>query len=180
MAVIMRHAATSRRTRVSSGTLRRIFWAVMFAGHLPALLEALVWADASFSRALLLVGSQTFFALKLLDVPWLRIRGGWRPGVALLVGIVLLHARVIQSSLHHSLDSPVSWQMVVLGTGITTATWARQRQRIDGNPARCVQRLARQRLERLRTALLEQNLPLRFLMLARSCRIDRAPPVVCA
>ncbi len=174
-----RPAATRQRIRISPGTLRRLFWGVMFVGHLPALLEALVWADASLTRALLLTCSQSFFALKFLDVPWLRIRGGWRPGMALLVGIVLLHARVIQSSLHHSLDSPVSWQMVVLGTGITTVTFARQRQRIDGNPARCVQRLARQRLERLRIALLEQNLPHRFLMLARACRIDRAPPTLC-
>ncbi len=175
---MIRHAATYCRSRISPAALRRLFWAVMFAGHLPALFEALLRADASLSRALLLTCSQTLFALKLLDVPWLRIRGGWRAGVGLLVGIVLLHGRVIQSSLHHSLDSPVSWQMVVLGTGITTLTWARQRQSVGHNPAMATRRAARQHFERLRWHLLGQHLPHRFLMLARSCRIDRAPPAL--
>lgn len=95
--------AASRTMPAPKGQrLWRAFWAVMLAGHLPAVLSRLqqiVSAQGPEPEAagvLLLVASCIFFALKLADVSWLRLKTDYRSkGIGLIV-IALLHANVVQ------------------------------------------------------------------------------------
>jgi len=86
----------------------RLFWLSMFVLHGMALLS--LWpalaAENGFAEQLgtlaRLMGlsvSASFFALKIVDVPWLHLRPGWRSVVAAIVVIALLHVAVVDRAL---------------------------------------------------------------------------------
>ena len=87
---------------------RRLFWLSMFLLHaaaLPALWSA-SGGEAEFtvrlsllSRLVGLTVSAGFFALKIIDVSWLRLKPGWRSGVAAVVIIALLHVGVVDRAI---------------------------------------------------------------------------------
>ncbi len=74
----------------------RAFWLVMLGGHAKATLAAwvaLLWGSASDPvRVVGLSLAIAFFALKVLDVAWLRFRTDRRSLVALSLIVALLHA----------------------------------------------------------------------------------------
>jgi hypothetical protein len=91
----------------------RLFWLAMLAGHLPATSAALA-GDASALRAAILLLSQSFFVLKLLDVPWLRLPADRRRLIAVIAVIALLHARVVESSLPRDVNTYAAWHVVAV------------------------------------------------------------------
>ncbi len=74
----------------------RAFWAAMIVSHLPSLAEIVLhpsqWLDP---RILFLVFSQAFFVLKLVDVPWLRLRADRNTWIAVTLAFTLLHADLV-------------------------------------------------------------------------------------
>jgi hypothetical protein len=71
----------------------------------------------SLLRALALAASATFFFLKVVDVRWLRLRPGWRPIVASLVVIGLLHFNVLERVTRTDLSSGPAPLGIVLFAG---------------------------------------------------------------
>lgn len=157
----------------------RLFWMAMFASHAPALCLALVDDALSTARLVLLGAAEAFFLLKIIDVRWLRIPPRSHARNAVIVGFVLLHAQAIERNVAHDLNSPVSWQLVVLGGGIAAAGMSR-RSVGDSGRARTqdVSSGRRTRIARVRLADSAANcrLPRRFLSLERASLVDRAPP----
>jgi len=105
---------------------KRLFWAALLVMHLSALgseweaLGAISGSDAwgtSVLRTLALVASATFFALKIVDVPWLRLQPGWRSVVASLVVIGLLHLNVLERVTRTELSSGPAPLGIVLFAG---------------------------------------------------------------
>ncbi|MEP0847392.1 MAG: hypothetical protein HRF50_11325 [Phycisphaerae bacterium] len=151
----------------------------MFASHAPALCLALVDDALSVARLLLLGGAEAFFLLKVVDVRWLRIPPRSHARNAVIVGFVLLHAQAIERNLAHDLNSPVSWQLVVLGGGLTFAGLSR-RSAVNSNGGDSKDdssgRTAHIARARLADAGSNHRLPQRFLSLERASLVDRAPP----
>lgn len=96
----------------------------LFAQGLPSDLSALAL------RGFILLASALFFALKLVDVSWLRLKPGWRSSIASLVIVGLLHVGVIQRATEHALwDTPAEFVAVlsvaaVLGASRVSRRWS--------------------------------------------------------
>ena len=88
----------------SRSTIKRAFWLFMLVFHVGAIRSAwsafegisgdAEWLSSGF-RFLALLGSAVFFALKIADVTWLRLKPGWRSAVSSLVIVALLHVNVV-------------------------------------------------------------------------------------
>jgi len=158
--------------------LSRFFWLAMFAGHLPAAWGALL-GNGSALRAGILLLSQTFFILKLIDVAWLRLPGDRRRLVAAVAVIALLHARVVESTLPEEVKAYTAWQIVAVVGGLSTlALFAHRRAAGRTEPIAPAGEALRQRV-RLLWRFFDADIPPRFLLLLRSCPLDRAPPAAC-
>ncbi len=161
-------------------TWRRVFWLVMMAGHAPALVMAwrgVLAGDGSLLRLIVLAASEVVFLLKLLDVAWLRIGRGWRGNLAVIMGIVLLHAGVLRQLVVHGIDNPNAWCVLFVGSGSTALGYfavRRPRPVVRSRPPRRVCPSIRELLARSATALL----PPRYLLLVRACSVNRAPPAL--
>lgn len=92
----------------------RMFWSAVLAGHLlaiPSLIEHFGSAErigdygAPVLRAIILAASAAFFVAKIRDVPWLRLRPGWRSTVSAALVIAFLHAGIVQHAQPASDDS---------------------------------------------------------------------------
>lgn len=112
-------SSTTRTTRLAD-TAWMIFWAVMIASHVPGMAAAVAALfQAPSSDALLRVAglgvSQAFFVLKLLDVPFLRVRASRRSVLVLTVAFTLLHADVLARQWHNAglpAELPIAVQTV--------------------------------------------------------------------
>lgn len=160
----------------------RSVWAVLWAAHIPAFVAALLSIAGDVTavgRVALLAGSLALFLAKALDVPMLRFRWNWRSLCGAAAMVVLLHANVIERSLPSDLDTPIAWQLVVIAApavavGAAIRIWLRNRRPARRSVAATVRALCRNGW-----LLAEQSLlPPRFLPLARSCLVDRAPPSI--
>jgi hypothetical protein len=88
----------------SLSTIKRAFWFFLLVFHIGAIRSAWSaldgpsgdpqWLSNGF-RFLALIGSAVFFALKIADVSWLRLKPGWRSAVSSLVIVALLHVNVV-------------------------------------------------------------------------------------
>ncbi len=169
-----------RFPNATRGLALRAFWVAMFASHAPALWSSLNADSLHVGRILLMLVSQTFFLFKALDLAWLRLPPCPRLRRAVIAGFVLLHAQAIERNIAHDPDSPLAWNVVVLGGSLSAvglaATPLLRRSSSSRPPRRgwvtldsaCIRRALMARLERL---------PLRFLCLARGLIPDRAPPL---
>lgn len=172
------YAAASIRTVIKPALLLRLFWLVMFAGHLPATLAPLRGEPFEAARLLILLAAEAFFLLKVLDVRWLRVARCPRTRRALAAGFVLLHAQVIERTIAHGPDSPAAWNLVVLGGGLTAAALLPRREP-STEPIAATAEHRRSHDDRLRllAASFQPFLPSRFLLMARTCLVNRAPPL---
>ena len=85
--------------------LKRAFWVFILVLHVGAIrstwfvLDGMSdnaeWLSSGF-RFLALIGSAVFFALKIADVSWLRLRPGWRSFISSLMIVALLHVNAVQ------------------------------------------------------------------------------------
>ncbi len=107
--------STSTHSRLSHSLAWRALWVVLLAGHVKATISAVSATD--LLGTLILLFSQSFFVLKLLDVPWLRVKLNARSALAITAGVVLLHARVLDSTQPHTPDSLTTGQAIVLASG---------------------------------------------------------------
>jgi hypothetical protein len=87
----------------SSGVRRRLFWFGLLVAHwgaIPSLAGGSIARGAIDAewlfRAAGLLASLGFFVLKILDVPWLRVRPGWRAAISAAVVVLLLHVGVVE------------------------------------------------------------------------------------
>lgn len=110
------YSSTSSLSRDGSPFLtvsKRFFWLVMLLFHVGAIRSA--WSALTGSsgtpdwalggmRLSILVASAAFFALKMVDVAALRLKSGWRPLVASIVVVALLHVNVLDRAVES--DSP--------------------------------------------------------------------------
>ncbi|MBN2448076.1 MAG: hypothetical protein JXO22_15205 [Phycisphaerae bacterium] len=168
---------------ISKRRIATAFWATMFCLHAPALIGVLSAGDGSSSRlarCLILLPTQLFFLLKLLDVPWLRLPGGRRTLTAFCVIVLLLHARVMTNAALRLDDLTAIGQPVAAllagGLGATLFTSAARASVVARDNTRRdrlrLSRAWRETRDRIAAALL----PPRFELLAHRCAIDRAPP----
>lgn len=130
----------SHRTAALLVEGRRLFWLVMLLLHLPAIRSAWgVLADGAVAdwamgglRLTVLLASAAFFALKIADVAYLRLNSGWRPLIASVVIIGLLHVNVLRRTVES--DSPYSTApiaaLAVVGTIVESATLRRSLLRV--------------------------------------------------
>ena len=103
--------------------LKRAFWLFMLVFHVWAIRSAWFaldglpgdaeWLSSGF-RFLVLIGSAVFFALKIADVSWLRLKPGWRSAISSLVIVALLHVSVVDRAVEGELSySPVHLGVVL-------------------------------------------------------------------
>lgn len=178
---------------VSGGTRRAcglVFWCavlVLHAAAIPALigsvgsgadLEATIWMIV---RLVGLLISAIFFVLKIVDVPWLRLKPGWRSAATAVIICGLLHVGVVERAMEgESPLSPAAHPGVVL---FVAAAW-----RIDAvchGLRRLLPTLASARLTRrrrresdpCRTRSWESALRPALLFFVPSFAGPRAPPV---
>lgn len=110
------HPSTPSTARDGSPFLtasKRLFWLVMLLFHVGAIRSAWTalvdssvtpdWALGGMRLAILLA-SAAFFALKMADISALRLTSGWRPLVASIVVVALLHGNVLDRAVES--DSP--------------------------------------------------------------------------
>jgi hypothetical protein len=119
----------------------RSFWAAMILSHVPSLASVALtpgqWLDP---RILFLVFSQAFFVLKLLDVPWLRLRADRNAWIAVTLAFTLLHADLVVRNVRGRSESDmiaVQWIALMTATVvvIAQATRARATTRAIRRPA---------------------------------------------
>ena len=80
--------------------LGRIVWVLMALSHAPALVSSLgsLTSDVDFGRlggCIALSLAMAFFALKILDVRWLRFRMNRRAWVATVLAVALVHIGLV-------------------------------------------------------------------------------------
>lgn len=153
----------------------RLLWATMALAHAAPTIDA--WfIEPSLSSAVLLALTQAFFILKLIDVPWLRVRMDRRAlwGVALVV--VLLHARAVESSLPHPVNTIQPWHVALVGGLLAPGLIRALRRRLDRTTDSAWR--AHQHSQRAAVVawLTDALLPPRYLALQRGIQVDRAPP----
>ena len=155
----------------------------MLVGHASAWLGALgAYAGASGEphplRALLLTLTQLFFALKVLDVRWLRLPADRRGRLAFAVGFALLHAGVVSRDGHGGVSLATA-QQAALFAGVLAggASFGRHlRRALGAMRLRAERRHLRFTIARLLRTFADAWVPPRFLLLARACSVNRAPP----
>jgi hypothetical protein len=113
----------------------RAFWAVMLALHLVPIFSGLgITGSAADTdkvaglRLAMLLASAAFFALKMADVRWLRLKPGWRSAVASAAIIGLLHMGAVDRALGTDFSaSPQHLTAVLLTGGLLTpdSAWRR-------------------------------------------------------
>lgn len=103
---------------------QRLFWLGLIAVHGPAvwaiatrLISASSIAEAPIESAIALTATLSFFALKLLDVPLLRVRGRRSQSLALLLTFAIAHHEAIP--LHD--DTLIDGAAIVITLGGATA-----------------------------------------------------------
>lgn len=104
----------------------RALWAAMLLGHVPAFAAALAGLFsgdvASAGPRVLLVGlSLAFFALKLVDVAWLRIAPSARALGVFGVCVLLLHADVLRRAHLVPVEEPAGAVVLVMTAGVLAA-----------------------------------------------------------
>jgi len=73
-------------------------------------------------RLVMLLASAGFFALKVIDVSWLRVKPGWQSTVVSLLVIALLHVGVLERSTGvNVVDVLPASQLVMLAGGAAAA-----------------------------------------------------------
>lgn len=171
-------ATENAKAMSRTNLLQRAFWITMCVGHVPAL-RALTGEDAQWTRGAAVLLTQTFFLLKIFDVPWLRIPNDRRTRMALIAGFVLLHARVFECTLAHTIDTPTAWYTLTLGTGLASIAvlFVRRRRLLDQTAWRAARHCARNWVEHFIAAARDAFLPPRFLLHHRSFSLNRPPPV---
>jgi hypothetical protein len=99
----------SKRTRV----IRRLFWSCLLVLHLaaiPAAWAALAAGNDGWMTPAVRFGGLTLatalFALKLIDVCWLRTLPGWKSRVSCFIIVSLLHVNVVQRAREGQLAGP--------------------------------------------------------------------------
>lgn len=161
----------------------RIFWMGMLGMHLiPILtLSGLVGGEAGgpdrILRLALLLASAAFFALKIVDVRWLRVKPGWRSTVMSLLVVALLHVGVLERSAGVDLHSPIpASQMIMLAGGVAAAEMLRRIIRlVQSIPAATQLYQPQPYVTRFRIAIFDLLRPPPWWVDLRS-RIPRAPP----
>lgn len=142
----------------------------MLVGHGPAVLrvtgEWLVEGHAEAGlRALALAAFSVLFALKVIDVAWLRLPGDRRSVVTLGVAVLLMHAGVIGRNLPEgAAETLVAVKEVAVSVGLiaVAALVLKRVRRLDSDALRD----RALRLHRL------------FLMLVQGQRTERLPPAI--
>lgn len=126
----------------------RAFWAAMILSHVPSLagvaLTPTQWLDP---RILFLVFSQAFFILKLIDVPWLRLRADRHAWIAVALAFTLLHADLVVRNVRGRSESDtitVQWIAVVTAAAVVIA---------PARKARVTRRVVRRPVNPIRTWL---------------------------
>jgi hypothetical protein len=106
--------------------LKRAFWVFILVLHVGAIRSTWFVLDgmsdnaewlSSWFRFLALIGSAVFFALKIADVSWLRLRPGWRSFISSLVIIALLHVNVLDRATKGELSYSPTHLGIVLCVG---------------------------------------------------------------
>lgn len=99
---------TSTDNAPGASLARRLFWFALLLMHgaaVPSLLQILRQGGEFATvlpvgaRVAAMTFSAAFFALKVLDVRWLRLCPGWRSVVAAIVVVALLHVGVIDRAI---------------------------------------------------------------------------------
>lgn len=183
MAVAQMTGTVLRCRGVDSRIVWRALWAIMFAGHAPAWIAAIVGGalvdhDSSLFRALVLTLTQLFFVLKLLDPPWLRFRASRRTCIGLVAAVVLLHGGVLQQTASDPFTSADAWRAVLVAGGLSVLAFClarrlRSLERVRHGTIRC--RLHAAAIRARDGTLRAWSLP-RYLLLTRVCSMDRTPP----
>lgn len=99
--------STHRRSLSTFHWSRRVFWFCLLLLHVPAVPS--VWEEvaaggdaAPFWAVLRLAGlcaSAVFFVLKVIDLPWLRLKPGPRAAVTAVLIVALLHVGVVERTI---------------------------------------------------------------------------------
>lgn len=153
--------------------LPRLLWIGLAILHMPILVGAMAsmaTGESGAGPAMTLLASLSFFILKSIDVPWLRLRSRVA-GIALMVVAGLIHAEVIADAA----DDPVTWQvpaiLVTSGLIVRTVTRGQTWKPVLRSVAAVV------RLDRITWATICVRSTRRPLLLAiRSSSGPRAPP----
>lgn len=170
---------TPSRTLSVSGLAWRAFWAIMFVGHLPAMVNLCVDPFAtSPARAAILIVSQIVFLLKVLDVSALRLNLTRRQTIAMTVVVIFMHAGVVDRMSPHDVDPPAVGPAIVLTIGTLAILGVHDRLRLRTLGRLLAALLAlpprvRPVFAWLRAA---EFRPSPALARLRPCRAHRAPP----
>ena len=165
----------------SPGHLTRLaFWAAMFVGHIPSLTASIVDSvngESGLVRLILNLATQIFFVLKIVDVPWLRLPSERRAMLSFCLIVLLLHGGVAQRMVSDDAAVVDPWQAIVLAGGCAALISARLSGTHRNHTAA---RVTRNRVRALLTEVFKRAeaviAPPRFLLLARSSSVNRAPP----
>jgi hypothetical protein len=152
----------------------RAFWALLAVGHVQSLFATL--GDGRWASAAVLLVSEVFFLLKLLDVSTLRLPTGRRSMLSFAAILLLLHAPVLTKAASYA-EQPLPWHLMVIGASAAgfVAVLVRRNNRIARVTPRVLRTRAHNQIAQLVYAMLTAYLPSRFL-LRRSHTIDRSPP----
>ena len=116
--------STHRRSLSNFHWSRGLFWFCLLLLHVPAVPS--VWEEvaaggdaAPFWAVLRLAGlcaSAVFFVLKVIDLPWLRLKPGPRAAVTAVLIVALLHVGVIERTIRGETElSPARAGLVLFG-----------------------------------------------------------------
>ncbi len=159
--------------------IARAAWLVMAIAHAPALLAAAATVGhetAALPRLLFLLASEVFFALKVVDVDWLRLQLSARAKTRLAIIVALLHAdvahrQVVGVSLLDQPPQAIAWIMAIGVVAWRLLTPAKQTRRATRRKVIA----ARAALTAALTRYSDTFDPTRSLW-ARSRALHRAPP----
>ncbi len=122
-----------------AGMVKRLFWLGLVALHVSAIasLAADLPASAADTRVIAifrlvaLCTSVGFFILKIVDVPWLRLRSGWRSIVTFTIVIALIHVGAIDNAIAGELHvSPYEVGLVLFLGGLSQVESLRRLRRL--------------------------------------------------
>ena len=122
--------------------------------------------------------SQLFFLLKLADPPWLRLVRGRRMWITMTLSVALLHTGAVQQLLLNEAAAaradmalPIAAEFPAVVAGFACVL-----RRVEGIRPSSARSQRRPALGLVYARVLQPYPPLRFLLLARSCAVSRAPP----
>lgn len=150
----LRHTLLAFLQRTNTHALmKRVFWVFILVLHVGAIRSTWFILDgmsgnadrlSSGFRFLALIGSAIFFALKIADVSWLRLRPGWRSFISSLVIVALLHVNVVDRATKGELSySPTQLGIVLcVGTLVEFDGLRRAMLRVRGFIAHCLAALS--------------------------------------